>query len=46
MLKLEGDLVVLGFQVVNNLFSISWDEILFGGRRKFYGSLIGSVAEI
>lgn len=45
MLKLEGDLVVLGFPAVNNLPSITSGEILFGGRRKISGSLIGSIAE-
>lgn len=45
MLKLTGDLVILGFPAINNLPSITSGDILFGGRRKISGSLIGSIAE-
>jgi uncharacterized zinc-type alcohol dehydrogenase-like protein len=45
MLKLDGDLVVLGFPAVNNLPSITSGEILFAGTRKISGSLIGGIPE-
>lgn len=45
MLKLDGDLVILGFPAVQNLPSISSGDILFGGRRKISGSLIGGIRE-
>jgi len=45
MLKLTGDLVILGFPAVNNLPTITSGDILFAGRRKISGSLIGSIAE-
>lgn len=45
MLKLTGDLVILGFPAINNLPTINSGDILFGGRRKISGSLIGSIGE-
>jgi len=45
MLKLTGDLVILGFPAVDNLPTITSGDILFGGRRKISGSLIGSIKE-
>lgn len=45
MLKLNGDLVILGFPAIDNLPTITSGDILFGGRRKISGSLIGSIKE-
>lgn len=45
MLKLTGDLVILGFPAINNLPTITSGDILFAGRRKISGSLIGSIKE-
>lgn len=45
MLKLDGDLVILGFPAQENLPSINSGQILFGGTRKISGSLIGGIAE-
>lgn len=45
MLKLDGDLVILGFPAQENLPSLNSGQILFGGTRKISGSLIGGIAE-
>jgi uncharacterized zinc-type alcohol dehydrogenase-like protein len=45
MLKLTGDLVILGFPAIDNLPTITSGDILFAGRRKISGSLIGSIQE-
>lgn len=45
MLKMDGDLVILGFPAQENLPSINSGQILFGGRRKISGSLIGGIKE-
>jgi uncharacterized zinc-type alcohol dehydrogenase-like protein len=45
MLKLDGDLVILGFPAVENLPNLNSGQILFGGTRKISGSLIGGIAE-
>lgn len=45
MLKLDGDLVILGFPAQDKLPSITSGQILFGGTRKISGSLIGGIAE-
>lgn len=45
MLKLTGELVILGFPAINNLPTINSGDILFGGRRKISGSLIGGIGE-
>ncbi|NMH28651.1 NAD(P)-dependent alcohol dehydrogenase [Flavobacterium silvaticum] len=45
MLKLDGDLVILGFPAQKDLPSMTSGDILFGGRRKISGSLIGGIKE-
>lgn len=45
MLKLTGDLVIIGFPAIDNLPTMTSGDILFGGRRKISGSLIGSIKE-
>lgn len=45
MLKLNGDLVIVGLPAIANMPSINSGQILFGGRRKISGSLIGGIEE-
>lgn len=45
MLKLNGDLVILCFPAIKDLPTITSGDILFGGRRKISGFMIGSSQE-
>lgn len=45
MLKMDGELVILGFPAIEDLPSITSGQILFAGRRKISGSLIGGIKE-
>jgi uncharacterized zinc-type alcohol dehydrogenase-like protein len=45
MLKVDGDLVVLGVPAKKDVSSIDIDQFVWAGRRKVYGSQIGGIQE-
>lgn len=45
MLKVDGDLVILGVPAKRNVSSIDIDQFAWAGRRKILGSQIGGIRE-